>query len=81
MIRMHYVYTLRDVDGKLYVGYSADLRKRFKDHQYKGVVTTRTYKEPKLVWYCAFVDKKRALDFERYLKGGSGHAFVRKHLV
>ncbi|MDO8561933.1 MAG: GIY-YIG nuclease family protein [bacterium] len=78
---MHYVYILQDTDRKLYVGYSADLRKRFKDHQYKEVATTRTYKESTLVWYCAFADKKKALDLERYLKAGSGHAFVRKHLV
>ena len=78
---MHYVYILQDFDKKLYVGYSADLRKRFKEHRYKEVATTRIYKEPKLVWYCAFADKRKALDFERYLKAGSGHAFARKHLI
>ena len=78
---MHYVYILRDSNGKLYVGYSSDLKRRLKDHKYKTVATTKTYEEPSLVWYCAFVSKREALDFERYLKSGSGHAFMRKHLA
>ena len=78
---MHYVYILQDERAKLYVGYSSDLKKRLKDHQYKEVSTTKIYKEPQLVWYCAFRGKKTALDFEKYLKAGSGHAFARKHLV
>ena len=35
----------------------------------------------KLKWYCAFDNKKKALDFEKYLKQGSGFAFARKHLL
>ncbi|MBI4068193.1 GIY-YIG nuclease family protein [Candidatus Kaiserbacteria bacterium] len=78
---MHYVYLLHDEEGKLYVGYSSDLKKRLQDHKYKRVNTTKTYEEPSLVWYCAFKNKKAALDFEKYLKAGSGHAFAQKHLV
>lgn len=78
---MYYVYILQDERDKLYVGYSSDLKERLKDHQYKAVATTKIYKEPRLAWYCAFQDKKAALDFEKYLKAGSGHAFARKHLV
>ena len=29
----------------------------------------------------SFKDKTKAYDFEKYLKHGSGHAFVNKHLV
>jgi predicted GIY-YIG superfamily endonuclease len=78
---MHYVYILQDEQKKLYVGYSNDLKQRLKDHQYKKVATTSIYQEPSLIWYCAFTDKKGALDFERYLKAGSGHAFAKKHLI
>jgi predicted GIY-YIG superfamily endonuclease len=35
----------------------------------------------KLVWYCVFTTKKQAIDFEMYLKQGSGFAFARKHLT
>ena len=78
---MHYVYILQDERKKLYVGYSSNLKQRIQDHKYKEVATTSIYKEPKLVWYCAFHEKKAALDFEKYLKAGSGHAFVRKHFI
>jgi predicted GIY-YIG superfamily endonuclease len=78
---MYYVYILQDGRDKVYVGYSHDLRKRLQYHASGGVITTKVYKEPKLIWYCAFRDKKKALEFEKYLKVGSGHAFVKKHLI
>jgi len=78
---MYYVYILQDERAKLYVGYSNDLKQRLKYHQYKEVATTKAYHEPRLVWYCAFRNKKTALDFEKYLKAGSGHAFAKKHLL
>jgi putative endonuclease len=28
-----------------------------------------------LIWYCAFPDKYKALEFEKYLKSHSGRAF------
>ncbi len=78
---MYYVYILKDEREKLYVGYSNDLKQRLKDHLTKKVATTKIYKEPQLIWYSAFRDKKKALDFEKYLKAGSGHAFTKKHLA
>jgi len=33
-----------------------------------------------LVWYCAFGDKFKALEFEKYLKSHSGRAFGKKRL-
>jgi len=35
----------------------------------------------KLIFYSAFENKVKVLDFEKYLKHGSGHAFARKRLV
>ncbi|MDX2095626.1 MAG: GIY-YIG nuclease family protein, partial [Alphaproteobacteria bacterium] len=34
-----------------------------------------------LVWYCAFPDKYKALEFEKYLKSHSGRAFANKRLL
>jgi hypothetical protein len=31
-------------------------------------------------WYCAFLDKFGALEFEKYLKSDSGRAFAKKRL-
>ncbi len=78
---MHYVYILRSVTGRIYVGYSNDLRERLKSHKWGKVKTTESYEKVSLIWYCGFLNKKKALDFERYLKEGSGHTFAKRHLI
>ncbi|MBU0531690.1 GIY-YIG nuclease family protein [Patescibacteria group bacterium] len=80
---MYYVYILKNIiDGSLYKGFTTDIDARLKEHR-KG--TTKTTKREgghyELVWYCAFSNKKQALDFEQYLKSGSGRAFTNKRLV
>ena len=78
---MYYVYILQDASGKNYVGYSHNLKRRLSDHHGKWVTTTHTYHNVELAWYCAFKTKDKALAFEQYLKKGSGHAFMKKHLL
>ncbi|MFH1749441.1 MAG: GIY-YIG nuclease family protein [bacterium] len=34
-----------------------------------------------LVFYCAFPTKEQAVEFEKYLKSGSGQSFRNKHLI
>jgi len=41
-------------------------------------VHTSKYKPWKLIGYHAFTDKRRAQEFEYYLKSGSGKAFANK---
>lgn len=79
---MHFVYILKStIDQSKYVGYTTDLKKRVEEHN-NGKSTYSSSKRPyMLVWFCGFSDKKCALDFEKYLKHGSGHAFAKKHLV
>ena len=58
-----------------------DLEKRLNDHN-RGVAKYSSSKVPySLIWHCGFNNKKRALDFEKYLKSGSGFAFRNKHLI
>ncbi|MBI4022024.1 MAG: GIY-YIG nuclease family protein [Candidatus Andersenbacteria bacterium] len=78
---MYYVYILELVDGKHYIGFAADLKKRLLQHKHNTVFTTKNQKADKLVFYAAFATKKLALDFEKYLKSSSGFAFRNKHLV
>ncbi|MBI4029494.1 MAG: GIY-YIG nuclease family protein [Candidatus Blackburnbacteria bacterium] len=76
---MHYVYILRLQDGTYYTGFSSNLKQRVATH-FKGfIVHTRTVKE--LMFYCAFKNKLKALEFEKYLKSSSGFAFRNKHLL
>jgi predicted GIY-YIG superfamily endonuclease len=75
---MYYVYILKCKDGR-YVGCTNDLKDRINRHQ-KGQVNTTKDKLPlKLEMYFAMKDKYKAFEFEKYLKSGSGRAFVKKH--
>jgi len=79
---MYYVYILQSLkDQSYYTGYTTDLKKQFKKHNEGGQKYSSQKRPFILVWYCAFVTKSKATAFERYLKQGSGFAFVRKHLV
>jgi putative endonuclease len=79
---MHYVYIIQSkIDGSYYKGYTEDLKRRFAEHN-RGDVKFTSVKMPyELIWYSAFINKKKALNFEKYLKQGSGFAFAKKRLV
>ena len=79
---MYYVYIIQSQkDGSYYKGITENLPKRIAEHN-QGVPKYTSKKKPfKLVWYCAFYDKSKALNFEKYLKSGSGFAFSKKRLV
>ena len=79
---MNYVYILYSSKSKdFYYGYTADLRKRFEEHNRGLSKATKPYIPWRLVWYCAFENEVKAKDFERYIKSGSGKAFAYKRLV
>jgi len=79
---MYYVYIIQSQkDKSCYVGSTADLKIRLQEHN-RGKVRYTSSKTPyKLIWYDAFREKKKSLDFEKYLKQGSGFAFARKRLI
>lgn len=78
---MRYAYILLLKDKTYYHGYSADLRERLEDHKRGFVQATKNLRPLKLVFYAEFVSKKKALDFEKYLKTYSGFAFRNKRLL
>ncbi len=76
---MHYVYILLCSDGKPYTGCTNNLKDRLNRHG-KGQVSTTASRLPvKLVTYFAFSNEYTAFNFEKYLKSGSGRAFIKKH--
>jgi len=79
---MHYVYILKsEKDGSLYKGSTSDIKKRLAEHNSGNSKYSSSKKPFKLIWYGAFLTKKQALEFEIYIKSGSGHAFTNKHLI
>lgn len=75
---MYYVYSLKCRVG-FYVGCTEDLKNRFIRHSKGHVPATANRLPVELEFYFAIKDKHRAFEFEKYLKSGSGRAFVKKH--
>ena len=79
---MKYVYILESVNfpSEIYIGLTDDLRKRLAAHNAGQSAHTRKFMPWRLVSYVAFSDETKAVAFERYLKSGSGRAFIKKRL-
>jgi len=76
---MFYVYVIqseKDLD-RFYIGFSADLRRRFKEHNDGSNHSTRGNKW-RLVYYEAYLTRDAAIQRERVLKGDGR---TRRHLM
>ncbi len=77
---MYYVYSLKCKDG-FYIGCTDNIENRIDRHK-KGHVTATANRLPvELEFYFAISNKYKAFEFEKYLKSGSGRAFIKKHLI
>lgn len=79
---MYYIYLLRSLknSSKTYIGYTTDLDARLKKHNEGGSIFTSDFRPWKLITYIAFDSEEKAIQFEKYIKIGSGHAFAQKRL-
>jgi len=78
---MYYVYILQSQkNNSLYIGYTTDLRKRFKKHNSGANKATRPFRPYKLIYYEAFLDAKDAKAREIFLKSGWGRRSIKKML-
>lgn len=75
------VYLLKCSDGTTYTGCTSNLKQRLEAHQKGQVSYTKTRLPFELVTYIAFSDKRKAFQFEKYLKSGSGKAFSNKRFL
>lgn len=78
---MFYVSILQsESDDGLYVGFSADLRRRLREHQ-EGRSFATSYRGPwRLIYHEAYPDQADAPGRERYLKSGGGRRFLKAQL-
>ena len=77
----YYVYILKCNDGRPYIGCTNNLKDRIERHKKGYNKYTKGHLPVILSFYCCFIDKYSAFDFEKYLKSGSGRAFINKHIV
>lgn len=77
---MFYIYLFKSVNNpnKTYVGFTTDIKDRLKRHNEGGY--TADYRPWKLVAFVGFDEEAKALEFEKYIKSGSGYAFAKRRL-
>jgi len=77
-----FVYVLRSkTSGKLYVGLTSDVQRRLAAHNAGQNRSTARQKPWEVVATVEFKLERSAVRFERYLKSGSGWAFVKRRLM
>lgn len=79
---MYYVYLLKSIkdSSKTYIGFTTNIEQRLETHNSGGSIHTRQYRPWKLITYIAFDSEEKAVEFEKYIKTGSGHAFAKRRL-
>ena len=81
-IPKHFVYVLRSqASGRLYVGLTSNVQRRLAAHnagQNRSTVRQRPWE---VIVTVEFRSEAAASRFERYLKSGSGWAFVKRRLI
>jgi putative endonuclease len=78
---MYYTYLLKSKkDGKLYTGYTNDLRKRLTQHNTGKSSYTKGRGPFAVIYYEACVDEDDARSRELYLKSGRGKRYIKSRL-
>ncbi len=78
---MFYTYVLRSKkSGRLYTGYTNDLRKRFNEHNSRKSEYTKYRGSYELIYYEACNNESDARARELYLKAGKGKRYLKSRL-
>ncbi len=78
---MFYTYVLRSKkDNKLYIGYTNNLKNRFKEHIKGQVESTKSRLPIELIYYEACLNKNLAIKREKQLKSGFGRSYLKRRL-
>lgn len=79
---MYYVYCLISLkSGKLYIGYTNDLKRRVAEHDAgNGGKFTKENKPLELIFYEAHCNKKDAKAMENFYKSGYGKEVLKEKL-
>jgi len=77
----YYTYVLQSKkDGKLYTGFTTDLRKRFNQHNTGMNISTKGRGPFKLIYYEACLNLEDAGQREMHLKSGRGKQYLKTRL-
>ncbi len=78
---MYYTYVSKsDIDGRMYTGYTSDLRKRLNEHNSGKVTSTKSRGPFELIYYEACLNQQDSTAREKYLKTGMGKRYLKNRL-
>ncbi|MFC1612879.1 GIY-YIG nuclease family protein [Patescibacteria group bacterium] len=77
---MYYVYILLLKNKQLYTGFTDDLKRRYKEHQYGKVKSTKNRRPLKLIHYESYSLKSDAERREKFLKTTDGKRLLRRQI-
>ncbi len=81
MKRYYYVYVLRsEKDGKFYVGYTNNVRKRLELHNSGQVESTKRRVPLELIYREGCINQQDATKREKYLKSSWGKRYIKNRL-
>ena len=63
---------------KHYTGFTSNLADRLLSHQALGKDWTSKFRPWKLIYTKEFIEKREAMQYEKWLKTGVGRAFIKK---
>jgi predicted GIY-YIG superfamily endonuclease len=80
---LKYVYVLESLPNptRHYVGATLDVVRRLDEHNSGKSIQTNKYRPWRVKVSIAFEEEAQADAFERYLKSGSGRAFIKRHFA
>ena len=79
---MHGVYVLVSrADGRLYIGYARDIKRRVAQHNAGKVSATRKRRPLTLIYCELFCNQTDAMRRELYLKTGWGRNYLKRTLL
>ncbi|MEO7596929.1 MAG: GIY-YIG nuclease family protein [Candidatus Paceibacterota bacterium] len=78
---MFYVYILQSkLNKELYIGYTADLKKRVGEHNQGLNFSTKRYMPWKLIYYEACLESSDGRRREKYLKTTQGGRLIKRRM-
>lgn len=77
---MWYIYIIQsEKDKKLYTGFTNNLKRRFFEHNSQQGGKYTSWNSPfKLIFYEAYLNKKDAMNAEKFFKSGYGREVLKK---
>ncbi len=76
---MYYVYILESEGYEhFYIGYSANVYRRIREHNQGKVFWTKKYRPWKLIYQERFKNKNEAIKREKYFKSHAGRNWLKK---